>query len=100
MNGIQRRAVGVLSGVVVAVALAIGALVLLRLLGSVFPFADPEKMPRFAWLLIVVVPETIILLVAMRFWSKKRPMAVGILLSAVVLATHFVVHIATHNHMR
>jgi hypothetical protein len=30
-------------------------------------------------------------------WQKRRPMAVGILLMAVVLATHAVVHIALHG---
>jgi hypothetical protein len=29
-------------------------------------------------------------------WRRRKPMAVGILLSAMLLATHFVMHIMSH----
>ena len=97
VNLIQKRAVGVASGAGIALVLAISALALLQLLGSVFPVLDMEGgMSWSAWMLVIALPELIILLLAWKFWSKRRPMAVGILLSAIVLGTHFVMHAATH----
>jgi hypothetical protein len=47
-------------------------------------------------LAVIVVPETIFLVAAVALWRNRRPMAVGLVLSAVILVAHVVVHLTTH----
>jgi hypothetical protein len=49
------------------------------------------------WLIAAVaISEAIFIYAVVTQWHKRKPMAVGILLSALVLVTHVVVHVATH----
>jgi hypothetical protein len=47
---------------------------------------------------VIVLPEIIFVVAIVALWRKRRPMAVGILLLAVTLGTHFIVHVANHYH--
>jgi len=94
MNDLRKRAVGIVSGVGIAAALAFS---LLYLASHFLPFADPERMPRLAWLIVITLPEVSFIFAAIALWRKRRSMAVGILLLAIVLATHFAIHLATHG---
>jgi hypothetical protein len=97
MNDLRKRAVGIVSGVGIAAALAVCAFSLLYLASHFLPFADPERMPRLAWLIVITLPEVSFIFAAIALWRKRRSMAVGVLLSAIVLATHFAIHLATHG---
>jgi hypothetical protein len=46
---------------------------------------------------VIVIPETIFIVAALALWHKRRSMATGIVLSAVTLIVHFIVHVATHG---
>jgi hypothetical protein len=97
MNNIGQKATGVISGVVIAVAVLASAFGLVRLLFSLVPAWDIERMPWAEWLTVIVVPETIFIVTAVAVWRRRRSMAIGILLSAITLITHFVFHLATHG---
>jgi len=47
-------------------------------------------------LAVIVVPETIFIVSALALWRKRRSMAVGIVMSAVTLVAHVVVHLTSH----
>jgi hypothetical protein len=97
-KNIGKKTVGVMSGVIIAVAvLATCAFGLVRLSFFLVPGWDVERVPWAEWLAVIVIPETIFLFTAVALWRKRRSMAVGILLSAIVLVAHFVVHITTHG---
>jgi hypothetical protein len=97
-KNIREKTVGVISGVVIAVAvLATSAFGLVRLSLFLFPAWDVQRVPWAEWLAVIAIPETIFIFTAISLWRKRRSMAVGILLSAIVLVAHFVVHITTHG---
>jgi len=97
-KNIGEKTVGVVSGVVIAVAvLATSAFGLVRLSLFLFPAWDVQRVPWAGWLAVIAIPETIFIFTAISLWRKRRSMAVGILLSAIVLVAHFVVHITTHG---
>jgi hypothetical protein len=91
MNDFQKRAVGVISGVGIAVAVTICLLVVIHLSGN------PERLPWIAWTVIATLLEIGFAIIAIALWRKRRPMAVGVLLSAALLGTHFVMHLASHG---
>ncbi len=95
-ESIAKKAAGVTSGIVIAVAVTGGAFGLVRLLFYLFPAWDLGPMPW--WVAVIVIPEMIFIVTAVALWRKRRSMAAGILLSAIVLVTHFVVHLATNLH--
>ncbi len=90
-----KDAVGVASGIVIAVAVTGSAFGLVRKLFYLFPAWDLGPMPW--WVAMIGIPEVIFIVTAVALWRKRRSMAVGILLSAVTLVAHFIVHVATHG---
>ncbi|MGH9529075.1 MAG: hypothetical protein ACRD2S_04060 [Terriglobales bacterium] len=96
MNDIGKRAVGVASGVGIAFALVVCALGLLLLTSYLFPGLGLDHLEWTHWLTVIVIPEAIFIVAVVKLWRKRASLAVGILLSAVVLAVHFAVHVATH----
>jgi hypothetical protein len=46
--------------------------------------------------MVIALPETIFAICVVKMWQRKRYQAVGILLAAMVLATHFAMHIMSH----
>src|SRR5271163_118049 len=87
MNEVGKRTVGVVSGVAIAALLVICVMALLHLSFHLFSFTA-DTVPLFAWLLIVGLVETAFVVAAVKLWRKRRPMAIGILLSAAVVGTH------------
>ncbi len=96
MNNIGKRAVGVASGVVIAGALVVCAFGLLLLTAYLFPSLGLDHLEWTHWLAVIVIPEAIFIIAVVRLWRKRGPLAIGIILSAVVLAVHFAIHVATH----
>jgi hypothetical protein len=95
-ESIGKKAAGVTAGIVIVVAVTSLAFVLVRQLFYAFPAWDLGSMPW--WVGMIVIPEMIFVVAAVVLWRKRKSMATGILLSAIVLAVHFVVHVATHVH--
>jgi hypothetical protein len=93
-ESIGKKAAGVASGIVIVLAVTFFAFALVRQLFYAFPAWDLGSMPW--WVAMIVIPEIIFLVTAVALWRKRRSMATGILLSAIVLVVHFVVHAATH----
>jgi hypothetical protein len=96
MNDFQKRAIGGLSGVGIAVAVTICFMVLVHGSAHVFGFDDSPWMMRFvmvmAWAMEVLLVGAVIAL-----WRKRRPIAVGILFTAILLGTHFAVYMSSHH---
>jgi hypothetical protein len=97
MNTIGQKATGVISGVGMAFAVVACAFGFVRLFFLLFPAWDIERMPWAEWLGVIVVPETIFIVTSVAVWRRRRSMAVGIVLSAITLITHFVIHVAAHG---
>jgi hypothetical protein len=93
---IRRNAAGTLSGVAIAVGVLVGGFGLVRLLFVLFPASDLKQVQWAELLGVIVVPETIFIVAALALWRKRRSMAVGIVMSAVTLVAHVVVHLTTH----
>jgi len=95
MSDFQRRAVGVFSGIGLAIVLTICFMVVTHLSGHIFGFTDSPWMMRVAAVMAVVL-EVVFVASVIALWRKRRPMAVGILLTATLLGTHFAMYISTH----
>ena len=96
LKHIRRNAAGTLSGVMFAVGVLVGAFGLVRLLYVLFPEPDLKRVQWAEMLAVIVVPETIFIVSALALWRKRRSMAVGIVMSAVTLVAHVVVHLTSH----
>jgi len=96
MNNIGKKAVGVVSGFVVASLLVVGAFALLILSSRLFPALGLDHLEWTHWLTVIVMPEMIFIIAAVKLWNKRRSVAAGILLSAITLITHFVIHVAAN----
>jgi len=95
MKDTAMKLLGLLLGVLIAVAGAAGAFGLLVLVFHFFPALEHRGLPWPAWLLALML-ETLLVVGTVRLWARKRPMAIGILLAAGIFGTHFVMHIASH----
>ncbi len=90
------KVVGVLLGVCIAVGvMAVGALGVHGVIFRIFPGLAHGAVPWPVWIVSLLV-EALLVVGAVKLWQKRRPMAVGILLTAVVFATHFVMYFARH----
>ncbi len=98
LNHIGKKAAGILAGAVIAGMLVLCAFGLLRLSFRFFPALGLERMEWTHVLTGIVIPEMIFVIAAIKLWRKRGPIAAGILLSAVVLAMHFVIHVAANFH--
>ena len=96
-NGVGARFFGILSGVGLAGVLALCAFGLLLLAFHFFPSSVDGRMPWLAWLIVIAIPMMIFSIAAVALWRTRRPLAVGVLLSATALGTHFVIALATHR---
>jgi hypothetical protein len=95
MNDFQKRAVGVISGVGIAAAVTICFMVLVHGSAQIFGFTHSPWMVKFAMLMAIVM-EVLFVFTVVALWRKRRPMAVGILLAAILLGTHFAMYMSTH----
>jgi hypothetical protein len=97
MDNMGKKAFGLVLGALSAAALVVVAFGLLWLAFLLFPSSGIDRAEWTHILTVIVIPEAIFIVAAVALWHKRRPMAVGILLSAALLATHVVVHIASHG---
>jgi hypothetical protein len=95
VNDNQKRVLGTMTGVGIGFLLAVGGFVVLLVVLHLI--SDPARMPFPAQLAIVGVPEIIFAIIAIKLWRTRRPIAVGVLASAILLAAHVVTHVATHG---
>jgi hypothetical protein len=96
MNDVVKTIVGVASGIAIAIAIVIGAFGLFRISVQLFPVLGAGGIPWRAWLIIFALPEAIFVYGTMLVWKNRRPMAVGILVSAIVFAV-FAMHIVSRR---
>ena len=85
----------VFAGVLASLLLIVCAMGIFHLTAYFFP-AMHQSIPWPTWLVVFFLPETLFVIGTVRFWRKRRPMAVGILLAAAIFATHFVMHLIHH----
>lgn len=79
-------------GIALAFALCVTALHLLSV--YFFPGLEHQRIPWMTWLTIFLMPEAVFIAGIVFLWQRKRkPMAIGVLLCAMALATHFVMHV-------
>lgn len=86
-------------GVVGTIALSLIAFGLLFAVAVAFPQLGLDHAEWTHVLFIIVLPLAICLSMAVWLWRRRRPAAIGILLSAVALSTHVVLHFAHHFSM-
>jgi len=98
VNSNGNKAAGIAAGIAIAAILIVTALSAVQLLFYFFPAWDLRPMP---WIMAAfVISEAIFIFAVVTLWRKRRPMAVGILLSAVLVVTHVIIHLATHGMSR
>ena len=98
VNSTGKKAIGVASGVVAALALAACAFALLRIVDLLFPGLHIANTEWTHWLAMIWIPEAIFIAAGVYLWRRRGPMAAGILLVAVAVGLHFVIHIASMHH--
>jgi len=97
-KGMARKAAGLASGVFISGGVLAACIFGLSMLSSLFvPEWQLNQRAWAQWLALLGIPETIFLITAVVLWRKRRTVAAGILLGAVTLITHVIVHIATHG---
>lgn len=96
MNSKTKTAVGVASGAISAVMLAGCAFALLRITDLLFPGLNIARTEWTHWLAAIFLPESIFVVAAIVLWRRRGPVAAGILLTAIALGLHFVIHVAAH----
>ena len=84
------------AGMGAALALGLAAAFAFHLTINVFPSLRPQGPPWLPWVALISIPQ---ILFIVGLWRKRRPMAVGILVMAVAMTTHFAIYFARHwNH--
>jgi hypothetical protein len=97
-KNIRKMTAGMLSGVLIAGAVLTVSLVgLLQAAPVFFPEWHVGHARFMQWLAIIGIPEAVFTVTAVVLWRKKRPMAAGILLAAMILITHMIVHMVSHG---
>ena len=98
VNSTGKNALGIASGIGLALLFAV-IVVTLRVWSSpYFPNLEAGRVPWRLWLFVMVIPETVLVVAAITLWRKKRPVATGILVTALAIGVHIAVHIAHHWH--
>lgn len=93
MNKTGNKAMGVGLGVVSALMLVGCAFALLRITAYLYPALGLDHAEWTHWLAVIVVPEAIFIAAAIALWRKKGPVAAGILVTAIAVALHVVIHV-------
>lgn len=95
LKQIGRHTMGVLSGAGIAgTVFMVSGAGLLRLIFLAFPSWRAQPAPVVEWLTAIALPEIVYVAAASALWRHRRFMAAGIVLSAITLIIHFVVHVA------
>jgi hypothetical protein len=90
-----RSTPGMLAGVAAAVGvLAICVAASVSMLNSSWFPSIPEKLAR---LLVIMLPEIFYVAGIVILWRRRKPLAVGILLTGIAVMSHAIVHFAVHG---
>jgi hypothetical protein len=96
MNSKGKKAIGIAAGAISAVMLSGCAFALLRIMDLLFPGLNIARTEWTHWFTVIVVPEAIFIAAAIALWRRRGPVAVGILLTAIAIGLHVVIHVAMH----
>lgn len=96
MNSTGKKTIGIVSGAVSAIMLVACAFGLLRLTDILFPSLGIANTEWTHWFSVIVIPEAIFIAAAVVLWRKRRPIAAGVLLTAVAVGLHVAIHVASH----
>jgi hypothetical protein len=94
MEQMGKKAGWLVAGAVGTVALSLIALGVQLGVAELFPNLGLRNSMWIHLVMVLIIPLAICLSLAVRIWRTKRPAALGILLSAVVMSTHVVLHFA------
>jgi len=98
LKNLGKKIAGMLSGIVIASGvLTITVVTCVQLLPRVFPQSQLMHQPFVEWLTFIGMPETIFIVTAIAFWRRRRSMATGLLLAALIFITHVIIHVTTHG---
>jgi hypothetical protein len=98
VKNIRKITTGIFFGVVIATAvLTVSFIGLLQTASLLFPEWRAGHIRIVEWLAIVGVPEAAFMATAQALWRRKRFMAAGVLLAAIALMTHAIIHGLTHG---
>lgn len=96
MNPTGKRAIGFASGAISALLLAFATFGLMFLADYLFPQLGIARKEWTHFLIAIVLPEAIFITAAVALWRRRRPAAMGILLTAAAIGVHVVIHVAAH----
>jgi len=98
LKNVGKKVARLASGVAISAALlAVSIVGVARLLSAVISARTLERLHWLGWLPILVIPEGIFAIAAIALWRKRRDIASGIVLGAVALGVHVVVHVTIHK---
>jgi hypothetical protein len=97
MNSTGKKTLGVLAGMGLALALGVGAFFLRHPIGDMLLAVGIQK-TMWSHVLTVILPtELIVVVAAILLWRRQRaPIAVGMLLTGLVMGVHVIVSVAGH----
>lgn len=95
MNTATQKTLGVLSGMGLALAFALVLVGVFVLAAQLFPSLGLMHAEWTHLLFNIVLPEIIFIIVAIRLWRTRLPVAAGILLIGFGMAAHVVIHFAS-----
>jgi hypothetical protein len=96
MNSAGKKAVGVASGALLALAVALTGFGLVWIVAILFPGLDIGHKEWTHFMGAILIPEIVFVVLAVLLWRKRTPVAAGILLMGIGIAIHVAVHMATH----
>ena len=79
MNNLGKKTVGVVTGIALSVMLVVCAFGLLYLTSRLFPGLGLDRIEWTHWLTVIVIPEMIFIVAAVKLWRKRAPVALGVL---------------------
>jgi hypothetical protein len=98
MNQTGKNALGLFAGIGIGLAISAAVIGLWMVYFQYLPGMDGSRITWKIALLALVLPETIFLTSTAILWRKRRPMALGVLLIAIVAGLHFASHLAHYHH--
>ena len=97
MNETGKNTLGVLIGVVSALALGVLAFLLRNVIADALATMGIQRSMMSHILSVIVPTELIVVGAAVLLWRRKRAaVAVGLLVPALLMGAHLVVHLASH----
>jgi len=93
MDNFGKKTGWLFAGMGAALAAGIVAALAFHLTIDIFPSLRPSGPPWLPWLVLISIPQIIFIF---KFWRNRRPVAVGILLMALAMSTHFAMYAVRH----